>query len=93
MLYEVITTLLGKGHQEQHKFLFWEFPAQGGRVAVRMGDWKGVVYNIEKEDNPEFKLFNLKEDMTECNNVAAEHPNIVAKMKDIIAKEHQVSDP
>ena len=88
----LVPTLLGKGNQEQHKYLYWEFPAQGGRVAVRMGDWKGVVYNIEKEDNPEFKLFNLKEDMTESNNVADEHPDIVTEMKKIIAKEHQVSD-
>ena len=49
--------------------------------AVRMGDWKAVRHS---SDVP-FELYNLQDDIGEKNNVAADHPDIVAKIEKYIA--------
>ncbi|MEM7110415.1 MAG: arylsulfatase, partial [Bacteroidota bacterium] len=37
-----LPTLTGKGPQQQHEYLYWEFHEKGGRQAIRLGNWKGV---------------------------------------------------
>src|SRR5699024_4703119 len=32
----LVPTLTGQGTQQQHDYLYWEFPARGGKQAVRM---------------------------------------------------------
>ena len=68
--------LLGNNdQQEQHEFLYWEFPAaRGTKQAVRMGDWKAVSFHQSHTE-----LYNLKDDLGEKNNVAAKYPDIVKK--------------
>ena len=34
------------------------------------------------------ELYNLKEDLREQNNVAAENPEIIARIKEIMTSEH-----
>lgn len=74
-------TLLGKGKQQQHPYLYWEFN-ETDQMALRMGDWKLIV----KKGVPE--LYNLANDLHEDNNVAADHPDIVKHMCQIIRNEH-----
>lgn len=78
-------TLLGRGEQQQHEYLYWEF-AETNQMAVRMGDWKMVV----KKGVPE--LYNLANDIHEDHNVAVDHPDIVNRMKEVIYKEHVDSE-
>lgn len=82
-----LPTLTGEGVQQQHDFLYWEFPAYGGQQAVRMGDWKGIRKNIKK-DSMTIELYNLKDDIQEQNNVAKENPKIVAKIDSIMKAAH-----
>jgi len=44
-------------NQEQHDYLYWEFPGRGGQQAVRMDNWKGLRKNIISEGNLEIELF------------------------------------
>ncbi len=74
-------TLLGQAGQKQHDFLYWEFE-ETDQIGVRMGDWKMVV----KKGQPH--LYNLATDLHEDHDVAAEHPDIVQQMKEVIAKQH-----
>lgn len=74
-------TLLGQAGQKQHDFLYWEFE-ETDQIGVRMGNWKMVV----KKGQPH--LYNLVTDLHEDHDVAAEHPDIVQQMKEIIAKQH-----
>lgn len=74
----VLPTLLDQ-EQPQHEYLYWEFPAYGGQQAVRMGDWKGIRQKMF-QGNLEIELYNLATDRGESQNVAADHPQIVAKM-------------
>jgi arylsulfatase A-like enzyme len=74
-------TLLGKDGQKEHDFLYWEFN-ETDQIGVRMGDWKLVV----KKGTP--LLYNLADDIHEDHDIAAEHPDIVARMVDIIHSQH-----
>lgn len=82
-----LPTLLDKKEQKQHDYLYWEFPEQNGQQALRMGDWKAIRHNIKK-GNMEIKLFNLKEDIQEQNNVAAQNPELIKKIEQIFINEH-----
>ncbi len=86
-----LPTLLGKDKQQQHAYLYFEFPEKGGQVAIRMGDWKGVKSNMKKDKNAAWEIYNLKTDEKETTNVAAEHTELVKKFEEILKKEHQPS--
>jgi arylsulfatase len=87
-----LPTLLGHSkHQKKHKFLYWEFPGYSGKQAVRMGRWKGIRNHMQK-GNMNIQLFNLDNDMQEQHNVASQHPDIVQKIKHIMATEHTVPE-
>jgi hypothetical protein len=45
-----------------------------------MGNWKAVRLAIDKP----LELYDLKTDSSEKNNVAAAHPDIVAKIEDYL---------
>jgi hypothetical protein len=89
----MLPTLLGQGsRQKKHEFLYWEFHEQGKRQAVRMGDWKGVRQNVQKNPNGPIELYYLKNDIGEQNNVAKQHPQIVAKIEDIMSSARTPSE-
>ena len=88
----MVPTLLGKGPQAEHPYLYWEFHERGGRIAVRMGKWKGVRYNVLKEPDAPMKLFDLEADPGEQKNVAAEHPETVEQITAIMKKARTPSD-
>ena len=79
--------LLGQDGQQQHEFLYWEFPAYQGQQAVRMGDWKGIRKDIFK-GNMEIELYNLSTDPTEQSNVASNNPLVVEQIARIMKLEH-----
>jgi arylsulfatase A-like enzyme len=78
-------TLLGRGEQKRHHFFYWEYPVPAGLTqSVRMGDWKGVK---AKARGP-WELYDLKADPKEERDVAADRPDVVAKLQEIAAREH-----
>ena len=83
--------LLG-AEQEDHEHLYWEFFEQGGKQAVRWGDWKGIRLNMSNDPEAAIELYNLTDDVGEQNNVANENPEIVEKMQSIMQEEHQRSE-
>ena len=80
--------LLGRpDEQKRHEFLYWEFTGYGGQQAVRMGDWKAVRQQMLRRNNPDplrIELYNLAEDIGESRDLAAEHPDLVARMRKIL---------
>jgi arylsulfatase A-like enzyme len=86
-----LPVLLGKNDQKKHDYLYWEFHELGGRIGVRMGDWKGVQLNVDKLPSGKIELYNLIADPGETKDVANEHPDIVKKMQEIIKEAHTPS--
>jgi arylsulfatase A len=76
--------ILGKPQKRQHEYLYWEFYEKGFQQAVRMGDWKGVRL---KQGEP-IELYDLKTDQGETKNIAAAHPDVVARIEQIMRSSH-----
>jgi arylsulfatase len=73
----ILPTLLGgPGPQQKHTHLYWEL---NGQQAVRMGDWKA----IRLKPGEKTRLFDLRTDVAEKNDVAAEHPDVLARAEDL----------
>lgn len=88
----LVPTLTGQGTQQQHEYLYWEFPARGGKQAVRMGKWKAVRLGVRKNPEAPIELYNLQEDPTESRNVADQRPEVVEQVKEIMEKAHVPSE-
>lgn len=88
----ILPTLLGNSNkQKQHDYLYFEYPEYGGQQAVRMGNWKAVRLNIMKGEL-KTQLFDLSKDIQEQNDVAAQHPDIVRELEEIMKKEHHTPE-
>jgi arylsulfatase A len=90
----VLPTLLGEEvcgcEQKQHEYLYWEF---GEGQAVRMGKWKLVKPSrrptgLPKGTEPPFELYDLDTDISEQNNLAENHPDILAKLVEYAEQAH-----
>lgn len=78
-----LPALTGKSKkQKEHEYFYWEVNENAGPgQAILLGDWKG----IKLYEKP-FQLYNLAEDLSESNNVAERHPDIVEKMKTLMTE-------
>ncbi|NOR75866.1 MAG: sulfatase-like hydrolase/transferase [Draconibacterium sp.] len=83
-----ILPLLKGEKQKEHESLNWEFqlvgwsrkmPKGGFRQSARIDNWKGVRYGVSSET----ELYNLDADISESENVANEHPEILQKMNQL----------
>ena len=89
-------TLRGE-KQPDRPFLYREFPGYGGQQCIRVGDWKGVRQGLflrgKKAGTSEgrLELYNLKEDVAESRDVAAQHPEIVARLERLLREQHTPS--
>ena len=70
--------------QSENKPLYWEYHAFGGMQGVRMGKWKGVRLEIRRQEDSPIQLFNLEEDVNETTDIAAQHPDVVSQIRDIM---------
>lgn len=84
----VLPVLLNKGKQKQHDFLYWEFHEDGGRQAVRMGNWKGIREKVMKTPESPIALYDLSKDPKESADLAGKYPEIVKKIKEIMLRSH-----
>lgn len=69
---DLMPYISGKNQERPHETLFWK---KDCRATVRHGDWKLSRY----PDRPA-ELFNIINDESEQNNLAAEHPEKVREM-------------
>ncbi|WP_343561383.1 arylsulfatase [Sphingobacterium sp.] len=83
-----VPTLLGKNKkQKQHNYLYWEFHEDGGRQAVRKGDWKLILQKV-RSGSPTTELYNLKQDPKEQHNIAEGNPGKVKELGRLIEQAH-----
>ena len=80
----MMPTLLGKGRQRQHEWLYFEFHGRKSQ-AVRLGDWKGIRTGLAKNPNAPIELYDLSSDVAESTDIAGLQPDVVARISDIMA--------
>ncbi len=85
-----VPALLGKEGQQEHEYLYWEFHEQNGKQAVRMGNWKGIRLEVGTGE-PVFELYDLSSDLHEDHNVADQHPDVAARLEQLIDQCHEPS--
>ncbi len=83
----ILPTLLGQPQTEKHEQLYFEIYEPMFQQSLRMGNWKGY----RKGTADPLELYDLKNDPKEKMNVAANHPDIVAKIQDAMSKAHSPS--
>lgn len=86
-----IPALTGK-KQKRHAYLYWEFHSYGNAQAIRMGDWKGIRLKVKNNPNAPIQLFDLKKDIGETNNIAANHPDIIRRFTKLFKTAHTPSE-
>ncbi|MGI9541970.1 MAG: arylsulfatase [Cyclobacteriaceae bacterium] len=79
-----LPTLLGEPIQARHDYLYWEFHEKGGRKALRQGDWKIVQYDVNREPQGSYQLYNLIVDPSEEQDLANQHPEKLEDLKVLI---------
>ena len=84
----ILPTILGKGKQALHDYLYWEFPEGSGQQAVRLDNWKGIR-DSTRFGKKDIMLFNLETDIIESMDVSSDHADIVKKIGEIMASSHE----
>jgi arylsulfatase A-like enzyme len=81
-----VPTLLGRGPQAKHDFLYWEFYEGGISQTVLLGDrWKGLRL---KTTTAPMLIYDLTSDLGEQADVAAKNPELVARVAEIMRTAH-----
>ena len=82
--------LTGDNDAPPHDSFFWR---QGGRTAIRKGDWK-LVDMTWSASVQEWELYNIASDIEESNNLAASEPERVKELADAWATMNaEMSEP
>ena len=82
--------LLGRtDQQKKHPYLYFEYPENGGQLAVRMNNWKAVKIDIRKHPENKWMLFDLSKDPNETTDIAVKNPELIKQMDTIVKKEHR----
>lgn len=82
----MVPTLIGKGEQQKHPYLYWELYEKKPNRGVRMGKWKGVISNLRK--SAAIELYDVTADIGEQKNLAAEYPEVVERIKRAMEESH-----
>lgn len=83
--------LLGRGRQPGHESLYMEFTGYGGQQMAREGEWKGVRRDLLKDPEAAMELYDLAADPLETRNLASDKPEVVRRLRNIMAAEHRPS--
>ncbi|MFP6897551.1 MAG: arylsulfatase [Roseibacillus sp.] len=70
----------GKYWSAPDRPFYWEFHERGFQQAVRWKNWKAIRSGLGKP----LQLFDLAKDLGEKKNLAAEHPEIVKRLSDLM---------
>lgn len=84
----LLPTFLQRGPQTRHEYLYWEFYEKETSQAVRFGSWKAIRSPVLTGTTA---LYDLERDPTETHDVAAEHPELVKRAEEMMAKAHEPS--
>lgn len=89
----LIDVFFYNNYRKEERTLYWEFHEQGGKQAVRRGNWKGIRLDVHKRGfHDEIELYDLETDPSEKKDIAAENPGVVKMIKEIMANEHELSE-
>ena len=81
----------GAGRKPRHDRLYMEYKDYGGQQMAMWGDWKGVRQGVLKNPAAPIELYDLTADPGETRDLAADKPDIVRRLAEIMKAEHKPS--
>jgi len=85
-----LPTLLGHA-QPAPEPLYWELASYSGQQALRVGDWKAVRRNLSRGED-RIELYDLAADPGESRDLAAERPEVVARLRPLLESSRVASE-
>lgn len=79
-----LPTLTGKGKQEEHNSLYFEFHEQGGRQSIMKDGWKLIRLNANNPEKSTLELYNYFQDPGEMANVVLQYPTKVKELQKLM---------
>lgn len=77
----ILPTLLDESQDLGERFLYWERFSGGFKQAVRWKNWKAVRNPSPRLLDEPLELYDLENDIGEKNDVAADHPDVIAQIE------------
>ena len=85
----ILPTLLGQTDKQlKREFLYWEFLERRGAQAVVLGEtgrWKALR---KQSATAPIEIYDLDNDLGETKNIAADHPELVARAEELFKEQH-----
>jgi arylsulfatase A-like enzyme len=72
--------LAGEQHNLSERFIYWESPPPKLHQVVRWRNWKAR----RREPGQRLELYNLADDLGEDNNIAEQHPEVIAVFEEYL---------
>lgn len=76
---DVSATWLGKATHTRPKPLLWKTSSPGSQAVIREGQWK--LFHPIRKNGGAFELYNIATDPGEAHNLAAQQPEVLARLK------------
>lgn len=80
---DLTPVLTGSGDFQRTKPMVWEFHGYGGQLAVIDGPWKAIRQGVKSKNIGPWELYNVDKDPGEAKNLAAQYPEILARLTKI----------
>lgn len=87
----MLPELTGKGEQQKHDHLYFEFHEEGGKQAVIKDGWKLIKLRAGS-DRPVFELYNIQQDPKELRDVSSKFPWKIDELK-VIMENSRTENP
>ena len=78
--FSIAPTLFETRKQKPQHYLYWAFYERGGAQAIRAGQWKA----IQQPYHSPVRLYDLTRDIGEERDLAAQHPEIVTRLTELM---------
>ena len=83
-----LPTLIGKADsQPKHEYLYWASQEGETSIGIRRGPWKLVRYRKDQAGEADWRLYDLRSDLGEVNDIAAKHPEQVQEILSLVQRD------
>ena len=83
-----LPTLLGEhDSQQRHDYLYWASQEGETSIGIRRGPWKLVRYRKDRGDRPDWRLYDLRSDIGEENDVAKANRQTVDEILNLLERD------
>ncbi|WP_025069071.1 arylsulfatase [Bacteroides gallinarum] len=87
-----LPTLTGKGRQEKHSCIYYEFFEAGGKQSIMTPDgWKLVKLQVAIPEKTYEELYNLRVDPAETTNVIKQYPQVATRLRNMMTEQRTES--